>query len=147
MLLPICGRRSASDVTKKETAMPQLLLILVPASAALALLPATVLAAAPAAPNGQALFKTQCAMCHSTVPARNMLGPSLAGVANRKAGSAPGFAYSPAMKSAKLKWDRTTLDRFLAEPKKTVPGTKMVYAGQKDAAKRAALVSYLGTLK
>lgn len=104
-------------------------------------------AAPPAPANGQTLYKTQCAMCHSTTSGRNMLGPSLAGVASRKAGSVAGFAYSPAMKSSKLRWDKATLDQYLADPRKTVPGTKMIYAGQKDAGKRAALVAYLMTLK
>lgn len=97
--------------------------------------------------NGQTLYKAQCAVCHSTTSGRNMLGPSLAGIANRKAGSVAGFAYSPAMKKSNLKWGKATLDRYLADPRKTVPGTKMVYAGQKDAAKRSALVAYLMTLK
>lgn len=107
----------------------------------------TAKSAAPAPANGQALYKAQCAMCHSTVAGKKGVGPSLAGIANKKAGSLPGFAYSPTMKSSKLKWDKATLNRYLADPRKTVPGTKMVYAGQKDAGKRAALISYLMTLK
>ncbi len=117
--------------------------------AAAVILPIALAPSARGAPpaNGQALYKAQCAVCHSTTPGRNMLGPSLAGVANRKAGSVTGFAYSPAMKKSNLKWDKATLDRFLADPRKTVPGTKMVYFGQKDAAKRSALVAYLSTLR
>lgn len=103
--------------------------------------------AAPAPANGQALYKAQCAMCHSTVAGKKGVGPSLAGIANKKAGSLPGFAYSPAMKNSKLKWDKATLNRFLADPRKAVPGTKMIYARQKDAGKRAALVAYLASLK
>lgn len=118
---------------------------------AAALLPAMLASgtsrAAPPAPNGQALYKVQCAACHAITPGKNGIGPSLAGVSGRKAGSAPGFAYSPAMKKSNLKWDKANLDRFLADPRKTVPGTKMVYAGQKDAAKRSALVQYVLTLK
>lgn len=105
------------------------------------------LQAAPPAPNGQALFKTQCAACHATVAGKKSLGPSMAGIANRQAGTVPGFAYSPAMKNSKLKWDRKSLDRYLANPRTTVPGTKMMFAGQKDAAKRSALVQYLLSLK
>lgn len=101
--------------------------------------------AAPPAANGEALFKMQCAACHATTAGKNGIGPSLAGLSGRKAGSAPGFAYSPAMKKSNLKWDKTSLDRFLTDPRKTVPGTKMIYAGQKDSAKRSALVRYLLT--
>lgn len=105
-------------------------------------------AAPPAPPNGQALFKAQCAVCHSTTnPGKKLMGPTLAGVSGRKAAMVPGFAYSPAMKGAKLKWDKATLDRYLADPRRTVPGTKMVYGGVKDPAKRAAIVQYVLTLK
>jgi len=122
------------------------------ALAAAALLP-SMLASVPsraapaAAPNGQALYKVQCAACHAITPGKKGVGPSLAGVSGRKAGSVPGFAYSPAMKKSNLKWDKANLDRFLADPRKTVPGTKMAYAGQKDSAKRSALVQYVLTLK
>lgn len=122
------------------------------ALAAAALLPAVLASgtsrAAPAtAPNGQALFKVQCAACHAITPGKKGIGPSLAGVSGRKAGAVPGFAYSPALRKSNLKWDKANLDRFLADPRKTVPGTKMVYVGQKDSAKRSALVQYVLTLK
>lgn len=117
-----------------------------------ALLPAMLASgpgrAAPAATsNGQALFKVQCAACHGITPGKKGIGPSLAGASGRKAGAVPGFAYSPAMKKSNLKWDKANLDRLLADPRKTVPGTKMVYVGQKDPAKRSALVQYVLTLK
>lgn len=115
-----------------------------------ALLIATATFAAPAyaqAAGGQALFKAQCGACHSTEPSKNRLAPTVAGIAGRKAGSVAGYAYSPAMKNSNLKWDKANLERFLANPRQTVPGTKMMYAGQKDPAKRSALVAYLLTLK
>ncbi len=61
----------------------------------------------------------------------------------RRAGSVPGFDYSPAMKKSKLVWDGKTLDRFLANPMKVVPGTSMTYAGVPDAKDRADLIAYL----
>lgn len=114
---------------------------------------ALLVAAAAAAPahaqaaSGQALFKQQCAACHSTEAGKNRLAPTVAGIAGRRAGAVAGYAYSPAMKKSNLKWDKASLDRFLANPRQAVPGTKMMYAGQKDAAKRSALVGYLLTLK
>lgn len=114
--------------------------------AGLALFSAPAMAqTAPAA--GQAVFKAQCAMCHAVVAGKNGLGPSLAGVLNRKPGAVPGFAYSGPMKAYKGKWDAKTLDKFLASPGTTIPGSRMAYAGQKDATRRAALVAYLATLK
>ena len=55
----------------------------------------------------------------------------------------PGFAYSPAMKNAGFIWDEKTLDRFLAQPMKVLPGTAMTYAGIPDARERSDLIAYL----
>ena len=77
----------------------------------------------------------------------NGVGPSLAGVAGRKAGSVPGFAYSDANKASGLTWDEKTLDTYLTNPMKMVPGTKMTFAGLPDPAQRKAVIDYLKTLK
>jgi cytochrome c len=89
----------------------------------------------------------QCAACHSVEPGKNGIGPSLAGVVGRKAGAVPGFAYSQAMTGSGMVWDAASLDRYLTAPTKTLPGTKMSYAGLSDGAKRKELIEYLGTLK
>lgn len=89
----------------------------------------------------------QCAACHSVEPGANGIGPSLAGVVGRKAGSLPGFVYSAAMKADGKVWDEATLDAFLTSPAKAIPGTKMTFAGQGDPAKRKAVIDYLKTLK
>ncbi len=88
----------------------------------------------------------QCAGCHSTEPGKNLFGPSLAGISKRRAGSLPGYAYSPAVKSSGITWNAKTLDRWLTSPAKTVPGTRMPFGGVQDPAARKALVSYLLTL-
>ena len=46
---------------------------------------------------GQDIFQAQCSACHSNQPGVNGIGPSLAGVAGRKAGSLQGFHYTPAI--------------------------------------------------
>lgn len=94
------------------------------------------------AAKGQAIF-IRCAICHSVKPGENKLGPSLAGVVGRKAGTLPGFTYSPAMKNAKIVWDAKTLDGFIAQPMTKVPGTKMAFAGIANPADRANLLAYL----
>ena len=88
----------------------------------------------------------QCKTCHSIESGRQMIGPSLAGIHGRPAASVAGYAYSAAMKNAGLTWDDATLDRYLEAPMQTVPGTKMVYPGLKNPAKRAELIAYLKTI-
>lgn len=88
----------------------------------------------------------QCTICHKVEPGANALGPSLAGVFGAKAGHVGDFAYSAAMRSSGLVWDEATLDRYLEAPARTVPGTKMAYAGLKDPARRQAVIDYLKTL-
>jgi cytochrome c len=85
----------------------------------------------------------QCAACHSVEPGQNGIGPTLAGVFDAEAGHIDDFAYSSAMRESGLTWDAATLDRYLENPRKTVPGTKMSYAGMRDAEKRAELIEYL----
>jgi cytochrome c len=46
-----------------------------------------------------------------------------------------------------MTWDDATLDKYLEAPRAVLPGTKMTYAGVKDAGKRGDLIAYLGTLK
>jgi cytochrome c len=95
---------------------------------------------------GKEVFK-KCAICHSTDEGVNKLGPSLHGIVGRPSGSIADYHYSDAMKAANKVWDAATLDTYLADPKGTVPGTKMIFLGLKDPTDRANLVAYLETLK
>jgi len=104
-------------------------------------------AATTADAGGKPAAFAQCAVCHSTEAGKNGVGPSLAGVVGRKAGSIAGFAYSDANKASGLTWDEKTLDIYLTNPMKMVPGTKMTFAGIPDAAKRKEVIDYLKTLK
>jgi cytochrome c len=88
----------------------------------------------------------QCAACHS-VEAANGLGPSLQGIVGRKSGTFPGFRYSRAMKNASIVWDDKSLDAYLAEPQKLVPGNLMPFSGVADAKQRTDLIAYLKTVK
>lgn len=98
----------------------------------------------PAAPPAFA----QCAVCHSAAKGGEVLvGPDLWGVVGTRAASRPGFAYSDQLKAARLDWDAATLDKWLADPVALVPGTRMVFAGQPDPARRRAIIAYLETLR
>ena len=92
------------------------------------------------AERGEEIY-TRCLACHTL--AQNRVGPRHCGLFDRKAGSVPNYAYSPAMKKYGVTWNEETLDRFIENPMKTVPGTKMGYAGVKDAQERADLIAYL----
>ena len=102
--------------------------------------------ASPAAETKPVAF-VPCMSCHAVTPGQNGIGPSLAGVFGRKAGMAPGFVYSEAMKDSGKVWDEATLDTYLTNPMGAVPGTRMMYMGQSDPAKRKAVIEYLKTLK
>jgi cytochrome c len=111
------------------------------AVAMIAGLPAAAMAAD--AENGKTVFN-KCKACHQVD--KNAVGPHLAGVVGRKAGSVEGFAYSDAVKKSGLTWDEATLDKWLQGPSKLVPGTHMIFAGIKDEGDRADLIAYLKTL-
>ena len=97
------------------------------------------------AEHGKTIFKS-CAVCHATDHA-NRVGPGLEGIIGRKAGTAPGFSYSSAMKQSGIVWDSKTLDAYLESPQKVVPGNKMTYTGLKNPTDRTDLVTYLATVK
>lgn len=92
---------------------------------------------------GRALFAQRCAACHSLVAGQNRVGPSLAGVVGRKAGTAAGFRYSPALARSPIVWDRKALDGFLTNSNAAVPGNRMPLAGLPRPADRAALIAFL----
>ena len=96
---------------------------------------------------GAKIFKTQCAVCHSPVAGKNMVGPSLFGIVGRQSGTAPGFTYSAANKESGVTWDEGNLDKYLPNPRAFIVGTTMTYAGLKNDTQRADLIAYLATLK
>jgi cytochrome c len=108
-------------------------------------LPGSALAGDPAA--GKAVFGTSCGICHTVKPGDNKIGPTLFGVVGRKTGAVPDYTYSAANVAANITWTDAELDKYLEAPRAVVPGTKMAYAGVKDATKRADLIAYLDTVK
>ena len=90
---------------------------------------------------GRLVFR-KCQACHSLEPGKNILGPSLAGIIGRKAGAEPGYYYSPAMKQADIVWDAKTLDAYLTDPQKVVPGNKMPFPGLKTEHDRADVIAF-----
>lgn len=96
---------------------------------------------------GEAVFKKNCTVCHTTEAGKNKIGPSLHGVVGRPSASLPDFAYSDAMKAANKTWDAATLDTYLTNPRGLVPGTKMIFIGLKAEADRQNVIAYLESQK
>jgi len=91
---------------------------------------------------GRQVFK-KCQACHSLAPGKTILGPSLAGIIGRKSGAEPDFNYSPALKQAALTWDAATLDGYLMDPQKIVPGNRMPFPGLKTDHDRSDVIAFL----
>ena len=91
---------------------------------------------------GRQVFK-KCQACHSLEPGKTILGPSLAGIVGRKSGVEPNFNYSPAMKQAALTWGAATLDAYLMDPQKIVPGNRMPFPGLKTDQDRKDVIAFL----
>lgn len=104
------------------------------------------------AAKGEKLFKgfLQCSSCHSLEAGETKVGPTLAGLFGRKAGSAEGYKrYSEAMANSKVIWDEETLSEFLKNPRKLIPENKMEFSPGgmvprvSSAQHRADLIAYL----
>ena len=94
------------------------------------------------AARGEKTFE-QCAACHTLERGVNNVGPSLFGIFERKAAEVGDFRYSPALKRSGIVWTPQSLNDFIADPQKAVPGNRMPFAGLPDAGDRADLIAYL----
>jgi len=94
--------------------------------------------------RGAQLFADRCAACHELD--RIKLAPPLGMVFNRKAGTAPGFNYSPALEQAGLNWTAANLDHWLADPQIFVPGSRMPVKVL-EANTRRDIIAYLEHLR
>ncbi|MBP6877321.1 MAG: cytochrome c family protein [Phenylobacterium sp.] len=93
--------------------------------------------------NGKAKF-AMCRSCHTIIEGgANLTGPNLHGVFGRKAGALETYKYSDAVKNAGFVWDAEHLDKWLAEPRTFLPGTKMTFAGLKAEKDRIDLIAFL----
>jgi len=93
--------------------------------------------------EGARIFKDACAECHTLKEGRNKKGPSVYAVVGRKAATIGDYEYSDAIRSSNIVWDDATLDAYLLNPNKVVPGGKMKYEGLKDPEKRRNVIRYL----
>ena len=99
--------------------------------------------ASASAAEGAKVFK-KCAACHSIAEGgANKIGPALWGVIGRKAGSVPDYKYSKALAAHSKNWSFEEMNGFLIKPKEWIKGTKMSFAGLKNAKDRAAVILYM----
>src|SRR5262245_43968206 len=116
----------------------------IPLACAVALAAQAAFSRAGDATRGRQLYESRCGGCHSLD--ENRAGPAHCGVFGRKAGSAAGYEYSPALKSSRVVWNEKSLDRWLADPEALIPGQRMGFS-LPDATDRTDVVTYLRVLK
>jgi len=90
--------------------------------------------------NGAIIYQKKCAACHSID--YNGVGPAHVGLFNRKAGSQADYSYSPAVSASPILWNEKTLDKWLTNPEKLIPGQKMGFLVPSPK-ERADLIAYL----
>ena len=99
--------------------------------------------ASTSAADGAKVFK-KCAACHSIAEGGgNKIGPALWSVLGRPAGTIPDYKYSKAMAAHGKNWSFEEMNGFLIKPKDWIQGTKMSFAGLKNAKERAAVILYM----
>jgi cytochrome c len=92
--------------------------------------------------KGEKVF-AKCKACHTTEAGKNRVGPSLAGVFGRTAGTVDGFKYSDAMKGSGVVWNDETISQYLEAPKTFIAGNKMAFPGLKKPEDRDDVIAYL----
>ncbi|MFH4980941.1 hypothetical protein AB6A40_007650 [Gnathostoma spinigerum] len=93
--------------------------------------------------RGKTIFKQRCLMCHLINSKANKTGPTLHGIFGKRTGSVEDYNYTSANKAKGIVWTKQTMFDYLADPKKYIPGTKMVFAGLKKEKDRADLIAYM----
>lgn len=92
-------------------------------------------------------YALRCKACHTMDKGgANRLGPNLWDIVGRKQSSVKGFNYSPVFRKLTGSWSLQELDAFMTNPRKYATGTRMTFAGVKNAGQRHNLLAYLATL-
>jgi cytochrome c len=92
------------------------------------------------ATSGAQLYEQRCGGCHAVDA--NRVGPLHRNVFGRKAGAVLAYDYSPALRASAVRWDEATLNAWLADPEKFIPGQRMGYSVS-NAGERSDLIAFL----
>ena len=96
--------------------------------------------------KGERVFK-KCKACHSMVAGKRSLGPTLAGVIGREAGTLEGYKYSKAMAASDVVWSDETIAEYLKKPRAFIKGTKMTFPGIKGSKADEQIADLLAYIK
>ena len=115
-------------------------------AAAVAATSSTALAA-----DGEKLFKKKCGTCHSIEPGKHKMGPSLAGIMGKQAGTVDGFTKYGAMAGATFTWDEDMMSAWITDQKKFIKDNADKLGGSKTSMSakikkeddREAIIEYL----
>ncbi|MDU8929365.1 cytochrome C [Alisedimentitalea sp. MJ-SS2] len=96
-------------------------------------------------PNGERQFMRKCSICHALeAGASRKAGPTLHGLFGRRAGTVPGYRYSPILVGSDIVWSEGTIDAlFDLGPDHYIPGSKMPMQRIAAHSDRDDLITYL----